>query len=226
MPPLLTQVARTMDGLPLVSSQTPSPGLSVTNKHQQEAKELIRKMTVGGAPKRLSVDAGDRAFSYMTRDNLCFLVLTESQYPKRLAFLYLEDVADTILNELTKEFPHDWRSKIDQMARPFAFIHYDPVIQRKQREYRDVNQQKSRLNEDLTEIQSIMRKNINDILDRGEKLDQVSNISNELKQKSKDFKWGAKKLTWQARLQQYGPMLVGTSIVLIVLYVKIFHIGF
>jgi vesicle transport protein SEC22 len=71
-----------------------------------------------------------------------------------------------------------------------------------------------------------MRKNINEILDRGEKLDQVSNISNELKQKSKDFKWGAKKLTWQARLQQYGPMLVGTSIVLIVLYVKIFHIGF
>ena len=78
----------------------------------------------------------------------------------------------------------------------------------------------------MTEIQSIMRKNINEILDRGEKLDQVSNISNELKQKSKDFKWGAKKLTWQARLQQYGPMLVGTSIVLIVLYVKIFHIGF
>ena len=71
-----------------------------------------------------------------------------------------------------------------------------------------------------------MRKNISEILDRGEKLDQVSNISNELKQKSKDFKWGAKKLTWQARLQQYGPMLVGTSIVLIVLYVKIFHIGF
>jgi vesicle transport protein SEC22 len=71
-----------------------------------------------------------------------------------------------------------------------------------------------------------MRKNINEILDRGEKLDQVSDISNQLKQKSKDFKWGAKKLTWQARLQQYGPMLIGTSIVLIVLYVKIFHIGF
>ena len=71
-----------------------------------------------------------------------------------------------------------------------------------------------------------MRKNINEILDRGEKLDQVSTISNELKQKSKDFKWGAKKLTWQAKFQQYAPMLVGTSIVLIVLYVKIFHIGF
>jgi Regulated-SNARE-like domain len=111
MPPLLTQVARTMDGLPLVSSQTPTPGLPVTNKHQQEAKEIIRKMTVGGAPNRMSVDAGDQTFSYMTRDNLCFLVLTEAQYPKRLAFLYLEDVADLILGELTREFGNEVREE-------------------------------------------------------------------------------------------------------------------
>jgi len=70
-----------------------------------------------------------------------------------------------------------------------------------------------------------MRKNIDEILNRGERLENVSTISNELRSKSKDFKWGAKKLTWQARLQQYGPMVVGALIVLIVLYVK-FHIGF
>jgi vesicle transport protein SEC22 len=71
-----------------------------------------------------------------------------------------------------------------------------------------------------------MKKNIDEILNRGEKLDHVSNISQELKAKSKDFKWGAKKLTFQARLAQYGPMFLGGSMVLIVLYVKIFHIGF
>lgn len=71
-----------------------------------------------------------------------------------------------------------------------------------------------------------MRKNIDEILNRGEKLDQVSSISNDLRSRSKDFKWGTKKLTLQARLQQYGPMVVGTMIVLIILYVKIFHIGF
>jgi vesicle transport protein SEC22 len=109
MPPLLTQVARTMDGLPLVSSQSPSPGMPVTNKHQQDAKEIIRKMTVGGAPTRMSVDSGDQAFSFMTRDNLCFLVLTEAAYPKRLAFLYLEDVADLILGELAREFGSEVR---------------------------------------------------------------------------------------------------------------------
>ena len=122
-----------------------------------------------------------------------------------------------------------WRLQVDQAARPFQFIHYDPVIQRKQREYRDASgsgSHKSQLTEDLSEIHSIMRKNIDEILNRGEKLDQVSNISQELRSKSKDFKWGTKKLTWQARMQQYGPMAVGALIVLTVLYVKIFHIGF
>jgi vesicle transport protein SEC22 len=123
-----------------------------------------------------------------------------------------------------------WRLQVDQAARPFQFIHYDPIIQRKQREYRDQstagNSHKSKLTEDLTEIHSIMRKNIDEILNRGEKLDQVSNISQELRSKSKDFKWGTKKLTWQARVQQYGPIVIGAVIVLTVLYVKIFHIGF
>jgi vesicle transport protein SEC22 len=116
--------------------------------------------------------------------------------------------------------------QVDQAARPFQFIHYDPIIQRKQREYRDQSTagknsaHKSQLTEDLSEIQTIMRKNIDEILNRGEKLDQVSSISQELRSKSKDFKWGAKKLTWQARMQQYGPMVIGAVIVLLVLYVK------
>ena len=74
----------------------------------------------------------------------------------------------------------------------------------------------------MSEIQTIMRMNIDEILNRGEKLDHVSTISNELQQKSKDFKWGAKKLTWQARLQQYGPIVAGSSIVVLVLYLKFF----
>lgn len=74
----------------------------------------------------------------------------------------------------------------------------------------------------MSEIQTIMRKNIDEILNRGEKLDHVSSISSELQQKSKDFKWGAKKLTWQARLQQYGPIVAGSSLVALVMYFKFF----
>jgi vesicle transport protein SEC22 len=67
-----------------------------------------------------------------------------------------------------------------------------------------------------------MKKNINDLLDRGEKLDNVQNISQDLLSQSKGFKWGARKLTWQARFQQVAPILVGGSIVVFVIYVKFF----
>lgn len=115
---------------------------------------------------------------------------------------------------------------MDQAARPFAFIHYDPVIQRKQRDFREPSQQKSKLAEDLTEIQSIMRQNIDQILNRGEKLDNVSNISNELRTKSKDFKWGAQQVKWQVQMQQYGAMVVGALLVLIVIYIRLFGFPF
>jgi vesicle transport protein SEC22 len=67
-----------------------------------------------------------------------------------------------------------------------------------------------------------MKKNINDILDRGEKLDNVQNISQDLLKQSSGFKWGARKLTFQARMYQYLPMVVIGLIVVFVIYVKFF----
>eukprot|EP00529_Nitzschia_sp_RCC80_P033687 CAMPEP_0113517772 /NCGR_PEP_ID=MMETSP0014_2-20120614/42456_1 /TAXON_ID=2857 /ORGANISM="Nitzschia sp." /LENGTH=201 /DNA_ID=CAMNT_0000415029 /DNA_START=371 /DNA_END=975 /DNA_ORIENTATION=- /assembly_acc=CAM_ASM_000159 len=200
MPPLLTQIARLSDGLPLVALMTPGPSLPVTPQDQQQAKQLVRKIT--SSQTKMSIDANDgKTFCYMTRESLCFLVMTESKYPKRLA---------------------SGGGEIDQTARPFRFIHYDPAVQRKQKEFQDERLQRSKLNDDLSEIQSIMKKNITDILDRGEKLDNVQNISQDLMSKSSNFKWGTRKLTLQARIQQYAPIIVIVLIVLFVVYVKFF----
>jgi hypothetical protein len=49
-------------------------------------------------------------FYYMSRENLCFLCLTEDSYPKRLAFLYLEEVADTLLQEMVREYGNGVRN--------------------------------------------------------------------------------------------------------------------
>ena len=108
MPPLLTQIARVSDGLPLVAIQTPGPGMPVTPQDQQEAKQLVRKITSGA--QKMSIDAGNnKVFCYMTRDSLCFLVMTESRYPKRLAFLYLDEIYDLFLQQLVSEFGNNVR---------------------------------------------------------------------------------------------------------------------
>jgi vesicle transport protein SEC22 len=51
----------------------------------------------------MAIASDKMVFYYMARDNLCFLTLCEDAYPKRLAFLYLEEIADIVLQELLRE---------------------------------------------------------------------------------------------------------------------------
>ena len=174
---------------------------------------------------RMSIETtGSKVFHYLIKDLICYLTLTEASYPKRLAFVYLEEISDAFLEQLTNDHGNDWRRTIDTASRPYQFIKFDPVIQRLQRDFVDPSsrQNATKLSQDLADIQSIMQKNIEEVLNRGEKLENVSRISGDLVQQSKQFKWGAKKLTWQAMLNQYGPAVAICVFVLFVLYVKFF----
>lgn len=50
----------------------------------------------------------------------------------------------------------------------------------------------------------------------------VSRISSNLADRSKDLKWGAKKLRMQAIYRQYGPIVAVALLVLFIIYVKFF----
>jgi hypothetical protein len=65
MPPMLTQVARVSDGLPLVATMTAQPGSPVTNKQQQEAKDILRSLNTQYV-RNLVVNWGLRILSTLT----------------------------------------------------------------------------------------------------------------------------------------------------------------
>ena len=52
---------------------------------------------------KMSIVSGDKVFYYMTRESLCFLTMTEAKYPKRMGFLYLDEVCDIVLQELVRD---------------------------------------------------------------------------------------------------------------------------
>jgi len=71
----------------------------------------------------------------------------------------------------------------------------------------------------LASIHNVMRKTIDDVLDRGNKLDDVSEMSKNLANESKQYKWGAKKLSTMALWRQYAPFLtIGGVIILVILF--------
>lgn len=113
-------------------------------------------------------------YSYMIDNGICYLTLTDKIYPKRLVFLFLEEIARDFVDSLKNEHGEEnWRHCVETVGRQYAYIKFDRVIQKKRREYADPNSNinSKKINDDLQSIHTIMRKTIDDVLDRGNKLD-------------------------------------------------------
>ena len=55
-------------------------------------------------------------YSYLIEQNVCYLVLCERNYSKKLAFSFLED--------LSQEFNSLYGKKVHQVSRPYSFIEF------------------------------------------------------------------------------------------------------
>jgi len=208
-----------MDGLILVETWDDSN--KVHPQQKQQAKQLLRKLH--NMPPRCSVEgAGSNVFHYMMVDGVCYMALFDRGYPKNLAFAFLEDVHKSFQEELKREFGTgsvDYRSHIETIEKPYYFIKFDRQITKKKAEYKDPQSSKalSKLNENLTEVSSIMRQNIDEILTRGENLESVGRKANDLKDSSQKFKSMTSRLSFHTMIQKYGvPVVIGLVVVSIV----------
>ena len=115
---------------------------------------------------RVSIESGNYNFHYYIDSDVVYMTLTDKQYPRKLAFQYLD--------ELSKEFTSLYGDQVESITRPYAFIKFDTFIQKTKKLYLDTRTQRniSRLNADLAEVHSIMTKNIQDVLGQGERLDR------------------------------------------------------
>lgn len=188
---------------------------------KQQGKQIIKKLDQR-SPSKCSIEAGAYTFqyalrpplmwlvidglmvcwcSYLLQDGVCYLTLSDRSFPKRLAFLYLEEIHAGFVDELTRDNgDRDWRDTVTTVARPYAFIKFgalacwllllllllpasltlslslaDKFIQKKRKEYTDPNssQNMHRLNDDLADIHNIMRQNIQEVLNRGERVERT-----------------------------------------------------
>jgi len=220
----VTFIARSMDGLILVETWDDSNKVSKQVKDQ--AKQLLRKLH--NMPQKCSVEgAGGFVFHYTMDNGVCFMALFDQSYPKNLAFSFLDDIIMLFQQELQREFGTgsvDYRSHIETIEKPYFFIKFDRQISKKNAEYRDPKSSKSlsKLNNNLQEVGSIMRQNIDEILNRGEKMDEVANKASSLKNESKKFKDMTGRLSLQTMLQKYGVFAAIALMALLVVCFKLF----
>ena len=74
-----------------------------------------------------------------------------------------------------------------------------------------------RLNSELNEVSQIMTKNLENVLWRGEGLEKMSNLSDQLRYESQKYKKSARDLNLQLLYRKYGPFAVIGFVVFVVI---------
>lgn len=191
---LFTLITRLQDGFPLVASTdaTSVPGLETV---KQQVRTIAHRLDMRSPSKQI-IDSGSVFVNYAIFDQqVVIFAVTDKSYPKNLAFRYIQDVYQAFADDLRHQYGN-LQNAVATAARPYQYLAFDRTMQRIGKEYSDVQSKvnQARLHEELADVHNIMRKNISELLDRGEKLGELSQVSSRLRDESKRFKWGAKKL--------------------------------
>ncbi|XP_026461630.1 LOW QUALITY PROTEIN: vesicle-trafficking protein SEC22b-B-like [Ctenocephalides felis] len=179
---LMTMIARVVDGLPLAATmqEDEQSGRSIL-EYQNQAKLLFRKLGIQ-SPARCTLETGPYLFHYLIENEVCYLVLCERNYSKRLAYSYLEDIA--------QEFHSQYGKKVNTVTRPYTFIEFDTYIQKARKVFTDnrARRNMSSINNQLQDVQRIMVQNIDDVLQRGTVLSELDTKTQNLSMLSQKYK--------------------------------------
>lgn len=201
-------IARVIDGLPLVGTMQDDEqsGRSIL-EYQNQAKMLFRKLG-SHSPPRCSIETGPYLFHYLIENDVCYLVMCDKMYSKRLAFNYLEDLA--------QEFHTTYGRRVNSVTRPYAFIEFDVYIQKAKKQLTDRRRNINTINTQLQDVQRIMVQNIDDVLQRGTVLSELDTKTQNLSLMSQKYK---KDATYLNRKSMYvKAAAVGVIVVVFILY--------
>ncbi|KAK2155190.1 hypothetical protein LSH36_246g01041 [Paralvinella palmiformis] len=209
---LMTMVARIADGLPLTASmqEDEQSGRSLL-EYQNQAKQLFRRMNAS-SPTKGTLETGPFLFHYLIERGVCYLILVEKTFSKRLAFNYLEDVQ--------AEFHAQYGSRVDTVSRPYSFIEFDTYIQKAKKNYMDSRARRNltNINSELQDVHKIMIQNVEDVLQRGEALSALDDKASHLASMSQKYKKDAHYLNVKSTYVKIAAIIV--IIVLILLFVR------
>ncbi|KZC11529.1 PREDICTED: vesicle-trafficking protein SEC22b isoform X1 [Dufourea novaeangliae] len=179
---LLTMIARIVDGLPLAATmqEDEQSGRSIL-EYQNQAKLLFRKLGPQ-SPARCTIETGQYLFHYLIENEVCYLVLCERNYSKRVAYSYLEDIA--------QEFNSLYGRRVNTVTRPYSFIEFNTYIQKAKKVFLDGRSRRNMnaLNTQLQDVQRIMVQNIDDVLQRGTVLSELDTKTQNLSMLSQKYK--------------------------------------
>ncbi|KAI8109702.1 hypothetical protein M9434_000981 [Picochlorum sp. BPE23] len=147
------------------------------------SRTVSRKTAVG---QRQTVQQDEYFCHAYNRDGLVGIAFADKEYPVRAGF----SVVNKILDDFEGKQGDSWRG-----ATADTFTQENPDLEASLQKYQDPVQadKLTKIQQDLDETKIILHKTIESVLDRGEKLDQLVDKSNDLSLASQMFYKQARK---------------------------------
>jgi vesicle transport protein SEC22 len=214
-----TILARASDGLILTGLMESNS--SETPEFRQIQKILTRENNGSQNTSRLTIDTETGYyFAFMNENGVIYIALCEKTYPKGQAFKFLE--------ELRKEFDIQYGPEVALASQPYNFIKFESFIQKTKKLYidatkNDTQRNLSKVTKELSDVHNIMSKSISEILERGDRLDQVTKKSDELLASSISYEKAAKHLNDSMFWRTYGPFIGVGALIFLFLFWRFYY---
>jgi len=207
--PLFTLICRLSDKLLLVESMDSEENADYT-QYRKKGKQLFYRMTPNTEPAGVIVD-DPYFFMYLIDNDICYLTFCDKMN-KKIVYKYLEEIK----SEFCFVHGNDLKQK---RLRPFSCQSFDSFIQKTKKMYRGATSKNlNQVASDLKDISKLVQQNIQDIIDRGAKIERVAEKSDDLVNETKRFHKQTNDLLWQQLLRSYGyiAFIVGFFLFLII----------
>lgn len=216
-----TTIFQYSTGTPLAASSDDSKD-SALIEMKRKLRGVVSAVTNGNEqPAEGSLDADTFTVHYRAdHDNdIVVVAVTKAGFPSQLVASYIA--------ELHGEFTHVYTPEMTACAsrgetlRPYQFMSFETFISKTKRVYADARAKDglTDVSHQLRDVKNIMHRNISDLLNRGEELNELHNLSSTLKSQSEKYKKYAGKINWDLFVKKWTPVaIVGFFVLLLVIY--------
>lgn len=162
---------------------------------------------------KLTYTQGNYLFHYITEDRIAYLCITDDDFERSKAFLYLQ--------EIKKRFQKSYQGRA-QTALPYAMnSEFSRVMAVEMKRFSETEGQPeniAKVQGELDELKGIMVKNIDSIASRGERLELLIDKAEDLNATSMTFKKSSKGLARAMCMKNAKITIILVIVIILVLY--------
>ncbi|KAF2755558.1 transport protein-like protein sec22 [Pseudovirgaria hyperparasitica] len=182
-----------------------------------EASARVKKVIRQAGPQSAThadIDCGKYTVFYVMSGQTMYVAFCEKSYPKNVAFTYLDDIQ----TQFSQQHP-EREYAVPTVLKPFHYMSFENDIRKTMKAYSDPRAVQGpgldKINEELRGVTEVMKKNIEDLIYRGDSLDKMGDMSSRLREESRKYRKAAVRINWELLLKQYGP-IGGVALIMII----------